>query len=105
MFCGLKLALRNSCRDEVRLTCSVESSAAVLWGLSFIHTFERCLLDVCVCVCVRRCASRFNSRETYSVFKTNNPVHLEKGNCGRNCVKKLLQKYSNVADHVGTLRH
>ena len=51
---------------------------------AFIHsTFDRCLSALCACVCVRRCALRFNSRETYGVFKTsNNPVHLEQGRCG-----------------------
>lgn len=78
MFCDLNIVLGISGGDEVSKLASVESSAAMLWILSFIQTFDKCLLTV---FCVRRCALHFKLFKILYIW--------EKGDVE---VKRLQQK-------------
>ena len=94
MFCGWKFVLANSWRGcwqrgGGNLLVRKAARKCYLCTLSFIQTFSKCLLAA---FSVRRCAQRFNSRETRKCLKLlTNLVHLGEGRCeSRETAAKLM---------------
>lgn len=81
--------------DEVSKLANVDSSAAVLWMLSFKHWAN---VSCFLCSGIVLCASMLEKLTKCLKFLASSLVHLGKGRCGS---EKTAEK--NVAGYIGTL--